>query len=84
MESEKAPDLTKIPPKLAWRGPPSREITAVILSLTRTDSQGRRFYRPTPNGAWRRLRDGLDHQALNRAVDGYRVLLSQNKPSAAS
>ena len=44
-------------PRAHWHGPPSRERIQTILSLTRTDDRGRRYWRETPNSPWLRLWD---------------------------
>ena len=52
-----------------WRGPPSPERIEWIPALTKTDSEGRRYWRKNLADGWRKLRITEDFAGLNRAVD---------------
>lgn len=64
-------------PLAHWCRPPSRERIHCILSLTFTDTQGRRYYCTTPGGPLRKMWEGSccyneaahHFTALNAAID---------------
>ncbi len=61
--------VTWIGREAPYRGLPDQATIRLIQSLTRTDNDGRRYYRTMAWNPWRRLRGKAAFAELNRAVD---------------
>jgi hypothetical protein len=57
-------------------GGPSRELTRFIQHSTRTDNDGRRYFR-RDGGPWMRLANPSSFQALNSAIDAARPAIAE-------